>query len=153
MVIRDGGAMVDAGRRPFGRLFCLVLMGIMLALSAYGSTPSMTAINDVVYRADGSPAGGNLLISWPAFSTAAGETVAPGNLTVTLQELGALRVNLIPNAGASPTNTVYTVTYQLDDGTAKTEFWSVSAASPTTIAAIRTTLGASSTASQMATKQ
>ena len=69
-------------RRRLGRFFCLVLMGIAGVMTAEGSTPSTTTINDFVYRADGTPAGGSLLISWPAFSTAAGEAVAPGSLAV-----------------------------------------------------------------------
>jgi hypothetical protein len=43
--------------------------------------------------------------------------------------------------------------YQLDDGTVKTEYWIVPTSSPTTISAVRTTLGATSSASQMATEQ
>ena len=40
-----------------------------------------------------------------------------------------------------PTGTVYTVVFQLDDGTVRTEYWSVPTTSPTTIAAVRTTPG------------
>jgi len=60
---------------------------------------------------------------------------------------------LWPNAGAAPTNTFYTVVYQLSDGTVKTEFWSVGTTSPTTVAAVRTTPGSGSSAAPPATKQ
>jgi hypothetical protein len=52
------------------RLFyCLI--GLLLAM---GMTPQMqagstTMVQDVVYRADGQPARGTLVISWPAFTT------------------------------------------------------------------------------------
>lgn len=101
-------------RRPFGRLFCLAIM-IAVALAAFGQGPTMTTVSDTVYRADGTPAGGTLLISWPAFSTAGGQAVAAGNISVTLGSGGSLNVNLVPNADATPPNTVYTVVYQLND--------------------------------------
>jgi hypothetical protein len=59
---------------------------------------------------------------------------------------GALSVSLIPNTGASPAGTFYTVVYQLDDGTVKTEFWVMPTNSPTTIAAVRTVLGTGNSA-------
>ena len=44
-------------------------------------TPTLCQIVDTVYRADGTPAQGTALISWPAFTTAAGQAVTPGSLT------------------------------------------------------------------------
>jgi hypothetical protein len=138
--------MFDA-RRPFGWLFLLV------ALTVSGQTLPTTMIIDTVYRADGTPAGGTLLISWPEFTTAANAAVAAGNTSVTLGAGGALSVGLVPNANATPANTVYTVVYQLDDGSVKTEYWVVPTSSPTTISAVRTILGAGASPSQMATEQ
>ena len=132
--------MFDAHRRPLGRLFCL-LGFLVLSLSGWSQTPETTTINDVVYRADGSLAGGTLLISWPAFTTAAGQSVAAGRKSVTLGPGGTLSVALVPNTTATPPGTFYTVVYQLDDGTVKTEFWVVTSTSPSTIAAVRTVLG------------
>ena len=54
--------MFDA-RRPSGRLFYLLLT-VLLASWSSGQTLPTTMIVDTVYRADGSPAGGTLLISW-----------------------------------------------------------------------------------------
>ncbi|HVO79965.1 MAG TPA: hypothetical protein VMT28_04505 [Terriglobales bacterium] len=144
--------MWDA-RRPTGRLFYLLLMVLWAVGISRSSTPATTTIQDVVYRADGTPAGGTLLISWPAFSTADGNAVAAGTKSVVLGPQGALSVDLVPNVGASPAGTYYTVVFQLDDGTVKTEYWAVPTSSPTTIAAVRTTPGATSSASQMATRQ
>jgi hypothetical protein len=72
---------------------------------------------------------------------------------VLLGPQGALSVDLVPNAGATPVGTVYTIVSQLDDGTVKTEYWLVGTTSPTTIAAVRTTLGATGLTAQMATRQ
>lgn len=105
--------MLDA-RRPYGWLF-LLLAGLVAVLVSAQTLPT-TMISDTVYRADGSPAGGTLLISWPEFTTAALGAVAAGNTSVTLGTGGALSVGLVPNANATPANTVYTIVYQLDDG-------------------------------------
>jgi hypothetical protein len=59
--------MFDA-RRPLGWLF--LLLPAMVALAVSAQTLPTTTINDTVYRADGTPAGGTLLISWPEFTTA-----------------------------------------------------------------------------------
>ncbi len=140
-----------ARRRHLWRLFCLLLSVLVSATMSHAQALAMTNISDVVYRADGTPASGVLLISWPAFSTSDGKPVASGTKNVTLGAQGALSVSLAPNAGATPAATYYTVVYQLSD-TVKTEFWTVGTTSPTTIAAVRTTLGTGS-AAQMASKQ
>jgi len=54
---------------------------------------------------------------------------------------GAFSAQLVPNVGATPAITYYTVVFQLDDGTVRHEYWVVPTTSPTTIAAIRTTPG------------
>jgi hypothetical protein len=140
-------------RRPLGRLFYALLL-VMLALpSSQAQGPGTTTINDIVYRADSTPAGGTLLIFWPVFSTAAGQAVAAGTKSVALGAGGTLSLALVPNIGATPANTFYTVVYQLNDGTVKTEFWVVPTTSPTTIAAMRTTPGSGTSAASLATQQ
>ncbi|HUK26423.1 MAG TPA: hypothetical protein VLV49_17725 [Terriglobales bacterium] len=144
--------MFDA-RRPLGRLlYALVWVGMSWAV-AQAQGPATTTISDVVYRADGTPAGGTLLISWPAFTTAGGQAVGAGTTSVALGSDGALLVELAPNAGAAPAGTVYTVVYQLNDGTVKTEYWTVPATSPATLAEVRTSLGAGGTAAAFASEQ
>jgi hypothetical protein len=96
---------------------------------------------DTVYQANGSPAVGLLVITWPAFVTLSGNAVAPGTLSVTLGTNGALNVALAPNASASPANTYYTVVYQLQPGQVRTEYWVVPTSSPATLAQVRTTPG------------
>src|SRR5277367_4474383 len=96
--------MFDA-RRPLGWLF--LLLPALLALVVSAQTLPTTMIVDTVYRADGTPAGGTLLISWPEFTTAADGAVAAGNTSVTLGAGGALSVGLVSNANATPANTVH----------------------------------------------
>ncbi len=80
--------MLDAGRRPMGRLSCWVVAVVVVigaGLRAFGGTPvpdngpAKTTVADTVYMADGSGAQGSLIIAWPAFVTASGSAVAAGN--------------------------------------------------------------------------
>lgn len=144
--------MQQASRRQW-RLFYLAILLLVASSSAFAQTPSLTTISDTVYRADGGRASGTLLISWPAFTTADGATVAAGNLSVTLGANGSFSAQLAPNSGATPAGTFYTVTYQLTDGTVKTENWAVGTTSPETIAQVRTAAGIPVPAAQVATQQ
>lgn len=111
------------------------------------SGPALTSVVDNVYMANGTPAAGVLVITWPAFVTASGAAVAPGSLNVTLGTNGSLDVALTPNAGATPANTYFTVVYQLQPDEVRTEYWVVPTSSPATLAQVRTTPG-SGTAAQ-----
>src|SRR5579859_7730516 len=125
--------MLRASRRLW-RLFYLRLSWALVALvgQALAQGPALTTVSDTVYRADGSPAAGTVLISWPPFTTAGSATVAAGNTNIALGTNGSFSAQLAPNAGATPAGTVYTVTYQLTDGTVKTENWSIGTATPET---------------------
>ncbi len=142
--------MLDTGRRPSGRLFYWVLAVVAASgflVSASGavpvpqSGPASTTVADTVFLADGSTAKGNLIITWPAFVTASGAAVAGGTTNVTLGANGALSVALVPNAGATPAGSYYTVVYQIGPGEVRTEFWVVPTTSPANLAAVRTTPG------------
>src|SRR5438270_2230432 len=137
---------------PNGRLF-LCLISLLIAMRLDASGPALTTINDVVYRADGSAAGGTVVITWPNFSTADNKAVAAGQMNVTLGAGGVMVVALAPNAGSAPAGTYYKVVYKLDDGTTSTEFWVVPATGPTTIAAIRATVVPTQVGAQLASKQ
>ena len=73
--------MLEA-HRPDGRFF--YWLGLILVVGwslihtspavAADDAPATTHLSDTVYRADGNPASGTVLISWPAFTTA--ESVA-----------------------------------------------------------------------------
>ncbi|HEU5453279.1 MAG TPA: hypothetical protein VFU76_14890 [Terriglobales bacterium] len=136
--------------RP-GRLFCC-LISLLLAANL-AAQPTKTLITDTLYRADGSPAAGTLLISWPAFTAAEGKAVAAGSITVPIGAQGAVSLQLVPTQNATPPGTYYRVTLKLDDGTSTTEYWTVPAQSPTTIAAIRSTVVPASVALQVASRE
>jgi len=136
--------------RPWRRLF--LLLAIFVTAKAYSQSPATTTVSDIVYEADGSPAQGTLLISWPGFTTAAGQAIAAGNTSTALGAGGALSVSLVANQGATPANSVYTVVYQLAS-MVKTEYWVVPTTSPASLSQVRVTLGATGSAAQMATQQ
>jgi hypothetical protein len=115
-------------------LLLVVLMG--WGTMAHG-TVSMTTIQGTVYLANGNPASGTLVISWPSFTTADGQLIVADSLTVTIGSAGYVSVNLAPNAGATPAGQFYTATYDLSDGTTSTEYWVVPAATQTTLGAIQ----------------
>ena len=139
-------------RRPMGRLFYLLSLAALCG-STFAQGPATTTVADTVYRADGTRAGGVLLIFWPPFTTAGGQAVAGGSTSTTLGSGGALSVAVVPNAGSTPASTFYTVVYQLDDGTVKTEYWVVPSSSPATLAQVRTALGLTNSALQVASQQ
>lgn len=145
--------MQQASRRQW-RLFYLGLLLVAASSAALAQTaPTLITISDTVFRADGAPAAGTLLISWPAFTAANGATVAAGNMSVVLGTNGSFAARLASNTGATPEGTMYTVTYQLTDGTVKTENWAVGTASPETISQVRTAAGVPVPAGQVATQQ
>ncbi len=117
-----------------------------------GSGLTLCQIIDTVYRADGNPAQGTIVILWPAFTTADGQPVAPGTLAVQLGPNGAFNASLAPNSGAMPAGTYYRATYKLNDGTTNTEYWVVPATQTTTIGAIRSKLVPANQAAQFLTR-
>ena len=144
--------LFDPGRLS-GRLFyCLVSVAIAVGM-AHATGPSLTTINDVVYRADGQPAAGTLVISWTAFTTADNKPVAAGELSLTLGAQGALNIALAPNQGATPAGSYYKVVYKLSDGTTATEYWVVPAASPATVGNIRANVVPTQVAAQLVSRQ
>src|SRR5271166_5617732 len=140
--------------RPAGRIFYWALAVALGAnvWAAAQSGPAMTSVIDTVYRADGTPAQGVLVIAWPAFVALDGAAVGAGALNVTLGSGGALDVALATNAGATPAGSYYTVVYQLEPGEVRTEYWVVPTSTPATLAQVRTTPG-SGTAAQPVSMQ
>jgi hypothetical protein len=137
-------------RHPHRWLFVFwVVIGCLAASSVSGQViPAKTTIHDVVYRADGMPASGEALISWPAFTTADGAAVAAGSLSVPLKTGGVLDAALVPNIGSLPASTFYTVVFHLDDGKSSTEYWSVPSGTTVRIADIRSKIVPQSVAVQ-----
>jgi len=82
----------------------------------------LTTVSDTVYSANGTPAGGTVLVSWSSFTTAGGQTVPAGTTSVTIGAGGQLSIALTPNASASPMGSYYTAIFHLSDGTTSREF-------------------------------
>ena len=132
------------------------LWTVVYPLAAWAqSAPAIatTTVQDTVYRADGTTASGTVLITWPAFVTASGQSVPGGNTSVTLGAAGALSVALVSNAGSNPMGSYYTVIYHLDDGTVTREYWVVpTSAASVQVSAIRSTVLPASVAMQTVSK-
>jgi lysophospholipase L1-like esterase len=112
-----------------------------------------TAVTGTVYTATGEAASGTVLISWPAFSTSAGASVAAGSTSVTLGTGGSLSVSLVANAGSTPMGSYYTAVYHLGDGTVTREYWVVPVSSAAVaVSAIRSTVLPASVAMQTVSK-
>lgn len=111
-----------------------------------------TTVQGTIYRADGTAAGGTLLVSWPAFTTAQNQAVAAGTLNTTLSASGFVTLQLAPNAAAIPSGSYYTAVYHLSDGTVNTEYWVVPAAATASIAAVRAQLEPATVALQAASQ-
>ena len=102
-------------RRLTGRLFYCLISLLLAARLAHATGPATTTVSDIVYRADSSPAAGNLEISWPAFVTSDNKSVAAGSMQLAIGAGGTVTVALVPNAGANPAGTYYKVVYQLTE--------------------------------------
>jgi hypothetical protein len=129
-----------------------LLLAVSAGQAAPPAGPARTTVSDVVYRADGSLAAGTLLISWPAFTTADHAAVAAGSLSVPIGPGGAVSVALVPNEGAEPAGTYYKVVLKLNGGDTSTEYWTVPAASPASLSAIRATVMPAGVAVQAASR-
>ncbi len=141
--------------RGLKRGLTLVTMMIALLGACCGAAAQVatTTIQDTVYRADGTPAGGTIVVSWPAFTTAAGQAVAAGNTSVVLGPNGVLSLALTANVGATPDGSYYTAVLHLDDGTTSQQYWVVPVSgTPVTLATIESQVLPTSVAMQTASR-
>lgn len=146
MSLRQGGWTLTAV------LLAIPAMLVLFAASALAQMAT-TEVTDTIYRADGKPAGGTVLVSWPAFTTTTGQAVASGSTSVTLATGGVLDLRLTPNAGATPMGTYYTAVYHLNDGSVSREYWVVPVSQQAVhISAIRSTVLPTSVAMQTVSK-
>ena len=132
-----------------------ILIGMLLTVMSTAGLAQIatTQVADTVYHANGTPATGTVVISWPAFTTSAGDAVASGNTSAAIGVGGALSVQLTPNAGAIPVGTYYTVVFHLDDGSVTREYWVVPVSSSAVkISAIESTVLPTTVAMQTVTK-
>jgi hypothetical protein len=116
-------------------MFCLFVCG--LAMVAHGQAVATTTVQGTVYLANGQAGGGTLTVSWPSFTTAAGQLVAADQTSVAIGSDGFVSINLAPNLGSSPAGQYYTAVFYLSDGTVNTQYWIVPAAAQATLAQIQ----------------
>src|SRR5512140_3332285 len=105
-------------------------------LSAWAA-PSLTTIQDVLYKANGEKFSGIAVIEWSSFEAADSSNVAAGSVTVRIVD-GVFRTHLVPTASSRP-SAYYTVRYNSDGKTQFTETWAVPASvAPVSLSAVRT---------------
>ena len=137
----------------------LAFLAVMVAgcVSVAAAQVSTTTVADTIFSANGAPAGGSVLVSWSAFTTAGGQLVPAGSTAVTIAAGGRLSIALAPNAGASPMGSYYTAIFHLTDGTTSRQYWVIPVAVPgsgaVTLAAIKNEVLPTSVAMQTVSKQ
>src|SRR6201996_3611095 len=137
----------------WGLTLVTVMIALLGACCGAAAQVATTMIQDTVYRADGTPANGTVVVTWPTFTTVAGQAVAAGNTSVTLGPNGALSVSLAANVGAAPAGSYYTAVLHLDDGTTSQQYWVVPvSATPVTLATIENDVLPTSVAMQTASR-
>jgi hypothetical protein len=136
------------------RLLLSLLTLLALGFSPWAAAQSLqeTTVQGIAYRADGTPAQGSVVVSWPSFTSAANQQVTAGSLSLTLSPTGFLSVNLTPNQGAYPAGTYYTAVYHLNDDTVQTQYWVVPAAAQATLASVQAQVIPATQAVQSVTK-
>jgi len=87
------------------------------------AAPPLTTIQDVLYKADGTPFNGILLVEWKSFEAADTSNIATQSLTTPIVN-GVLRVQLVPTTNASP-GASYSVKYSSDGRVQFQETWGV----------------------------
>ena len=123
--------------KRMGQRVLVCAVGMALAATAMAQAVTTTTVQGTVYLANGQPGAGTLVISWPAFTTAAGQAVAADSTTVNLGPDGFVSVNLAPNVGATPAGEYYTAVYYMSDGTTSTQYWVVPAAAQASLAQVQ----------------
>jgi hypothetical protein len=110
-----------------------LLAGMMLGLALGWAGPSLTTVQDTLYKADGTPFNGFLLIEWTSFEAADTSNIATHNVTASIIN-GVLSVKLVPNT----TGSSYSVLYSSDGKIQFQETWVVtSSATPLRLKDVR----------------
>jgi len=138
--------------RKLGVGLWLWLLGLTLGSVAGAQAVSTTTVQGTVYLANGQVGSGTLVLSWPAFTTATGQSVAADSLTLTIAPDGFISVNLAPNLGATPAGLYYTAVYYLSDGSSTTQYWVVPAAADASLAQVQAQLMPAAQAVQAVSK-
>ena len=116
--------VIPMAARQVSVMLLAVLFGI--GVGPARATPPLTTIQDLLFRADGTPVNGTLLITWKAFVASDNSNIPANTLRVPVSG-GLLRVKLVPTTTAISA-TSYTVMYLWWTGElTTTEAWSVPA--------------------------
>ena len=107
-----------------------------IVAAAMAQAVSTTTVQGTVYLANGQAGAGTLVVSWPGFTTAAGQAIAGDSLSVQIGADGFVSVNLAPNLGATPAGEYYTAVFYMSDGSVNTEYWVVPAAAQASLAQV-----------------
>ncbi len=99
------------------------LCAVALLAGFSAAAPTLTTIQDVLYKADGTRFNGTLSISWNSFQTADNSAIVMQTATIKVID-GNLRVQLAPSTTGDPA-IVYSVTYNSDGRVQFQENWSV----------------------------
>ena len=109
-------------RLNYRNWFLADMLAVMAAAAALAA-PTLTTIDDILYRADGTRFNGMALVEWKAFQAADNSSIAGSGLTVRITD-GRLRVRLVPTTNAV-TSAYYTVRYWADGRVVFLETWNV----------------------------
>lgn len=112
----------------FKRLARMALMAALVYPSIAPAQPALTAVQDILYLADGTRFNGTLFITWDSFLAGNGSNIATANLTLPIVN-GDLRVQLVPTTTASG-GAQYNITYS-NNGV--NQFTEVRAVPPSTL--------------------
>src|ERR1700687_2736218 len=102
-------------------------MLLVAAGCVYGQ-PALTTIQDILYRADGTPFSGTMFVRWNSFLAGDTSNIATANLTLAHVN-GLLSVRLVPTTTASA-GAQYNITYASGGVNQFTEVWAVAPSTP-----------------------
>ncbi len=129
--------LLAKGAKRMGQRAAAWLLAMGMAATGLAQGVSTTTVQGTVYLANGQPGAGTLTISWPAFTTSAGQAVVAESTTVTIAADGFVSVSLAPNQGATPAGEYYTAVFYMSDGSTSTQYWVVPAAASATLAQVQ----------------
>jgi hypothetical protein len=110
-----------------------LVAAMVFGLAAGWAAPSLTTIQDTLYKADGTPFNGFVLIEWTSFQASDSSNIATHNVTAQIVN-GVLLVQLVPNI----TGTNYTARYTSNGNIQFVETWYVpSSTSPVRLKDVR----------------
>ena len=127
------------GRAAMRLALCVAMLCLAGVPAQIGRAQALTTttVQGTVYLANGMPGAGTLTLTWPSFTTAAGQLVTADKMTVSIPADGFVSVNLAPNLGSTPAGQYYTAVFNLSDGSVTTQYWVVPAAAQASLAQVQ----------------